>query len=183
MRLFVAVAIPVQVREAVTRAVEDLHALSPAGLRWADPERWHLTLAFFGEVQDARLDELTRRLARAAGRHRAPVLRIEQAGRFGGRVLWARIVEAQESDHVLSGLADSVAAAARRTGIAQEERSYRPHLTLARSQSNVDLRPLVDALAGLRSDSWTAHEVLLVRSRLGPHPEHTTLRAFALSAQ
>lgn len=180
VRLFVAVEVPDDVRTTVARAIDDVRTSAPEGLRWSDPSRWHLTLAFLGEVADQRLSELGTRLARAVHLHRAPTLRIDGAGRFGSRTLWARIVQQPTDGPSLPALVASVAAAARRTGIAQEDRPYRPHLTLARARTDVDLRPLVDALAGLRTDPWTAHEVLLVRSRLGPHPEHVTLESFAM---
>ncbi len=182
MRLFVAVEIPADVRAGLAHALEDVRETAPATLRWSDPSRWHLTLAFLGEVADARTAELTRRLERAAARHTAPVLRLGGAGRFGSRVLWAGVVEDSPGRGTLVPLAGSVSAAARRSGIAQEERGYRPHITLARTQTAVDLRPLVDVLAGTRSRPWTVTEVLLVRSLPGPHPEHTTIRQFPMRA-
>jgi len=67
-------------------------------------------------------------------------------------------------------LAGSVAAAARRSGIAIEDRAYRPHLTLARSSTPADLRPLVDALRDFAGSEWAPTEVELIRSRLGHGP-------------
>jgi 2'-5' RNA ligase len=179
VRLFVAVEVPADVRDSLARDVYELRPTAPVGLRWSDPSRWHLTLAFLGEVQDAQLEELSRRVARAAARYTGPVLRLTGAGQFGGRVLWARVVEDAEKA-VLPFLAASVSAAARRSGVAQDERPYRPHITLARASSTVDLRPMVAALEGARSRVWTVDDVLLVRSRLGPRPVHTTIRRFPM---
>ena len=180
MRLFVALEVPGDVRDSLARALDEVRAVAPDGLRWGDPSRWHLTLAFLGEVADSRLDELTRRLARASARHPGPELHLDGAGRFGGRVLWARVVDGPPGG--LARLAAAASAAARRSGIPQEERTYRPHLTLGRTQSAVDLGPMVGALAGTHSRPWTVTEVLLVRSRLGPRPEHTTVAAFPTKA-
>jgi 2'-5' RNA ligase len=181
VRLFVAVEIPADVRDALVLELDHVRPTAPAGLRWADPSRWHLTLAFFGEVADGTVDDLGTRLARAVARHGTPVLRVDGAGRFDGRVLWAKVAEEPpdgSAPTTLTRIAASVGAAARRAGIAQEERAYRPHVTLARAAATVDLRPLVDSLAGLSSRTWAAQEVLLVRSRLGARPAHTTLRSF-----
>jgi RNA 2',3'-cyclic 3'-phosphodiesterase len=73
----------------------------------------------------------------------------------------------------LRRLAGSVTAAARRCGIAVDERLYRPHLTLARGRPGVDLRPAVAALAGFAGSPWTADALHLVHSRLGAGPGGT----------
>lgn len=171
MRLFVALVPP---PEAVAHLGVTVVAVSAAhpDLRWIPPERWHLTLAFLGEVEDRRLPDLVKRLGRAASRH--PVLRLRFAGggRFGRQVLWAGV---QGDVPALGRLAGSVTAAARRTGLDVDERPYRPHLTLARTRTPADLRPLLPALAAYDGPEWTAEQVQLVRSRLGPSPTYEGL--------
>ena len=73
----------------------------------------------------------------------------------------------------LRRLAASVGAAARRSGIAIDDRPYRPHLTLARSRGDVDLHRAADALARFVGSAWTAQAVHLFRSRLGAGPGGT----------
>ena len=91
-------------------------------------------------------------------------------GRFSGRVLWTRV----EGDRdALRRLAASTAAAARRCGLAVDDRPYRPHLTLARSSQPVDLRPLVARLATFRTRPWLADQLHLMHSDLGAGPERT----------
>jgi 2'-5' RNA ligase len=173
VRAFVALTVPAPVRAELADAVAPLRAADPA-LRWIPAEQWHLTLAFLGEVDDGVLPDLTERLARAARRHPPLRLALAGGGRFGDRVLWTRVRE--EPDRPSDGLrrlAGSVAAAARRCGIAVEDRPYRPHLTLARARGAVDLRPAVAALARFRGTPWTAEALHLVRSRLGAGPGGT----------
>jgi len=73
----------------------------------------------------------------------------------------------------LRRLAGSVTAAARRSGIAVDDRPYRPHLTLARGREGADLRPAAAALNGFAGSPWTADALHLVRSRLGAGPGGT----------
>ena len=73
----------------------------------------------------------------------------------------------------LRRLAGSTGAAARRCGIAVDDRPYRPHLTLARGREGADLRPAVEALSGFAGSPWTADALALVRSRLGAGPGGT----------
>jgi 2'-5' RNA ligase len=180
VRLFVALSVPPTVRAEVVAAVDVVRADAPGGMRWSDPERWHLTLTFLGEVAPERVDPLVARLARTAARHDPPTLQVDGAGRFDGRVLWAAVREPASAVGRLGPLATSVAAAGRHTGISVDDRPFRGHLTLARCATQTDLRPLVAALGSMRSRDWTATQVLLVRSRLGPHPEHTVVEQFPL---
>ncbi|OLT23026.1 2'-5' RNA ligase [Pseudonocardia sp. CNS-139] len=167
MRLFVALTPPPDAVAELAAALAPLRAAHP-GLRWLPPEQWHVTLAFLGEVDDRARADVTQRLARAAARHPAPVLAFGAAGRFGDRVLWARV---QGDAGPLGRLADSVRAAARRARIPVEDRPYRPHVTLARTRAQTGLRPLVAALAGFAGREWTASDLHLVRSRLGAGPD------------
>ena len=177
MRLFAAVVPPPHALDDLAEVVGPVRAGAPPSLRWTPRERWHLTLAFYGEVDDARAGELAERLARAASRHRAPVLSLAGAGRFGQQVLWAGVHGDVE---VVAGLAASAAAAGRRVGAVVDDRPHRPHLTLARSRGEADLRPLVAALSPWAGPAWTAGAVLLVRSALGARPVHEVLASAPL---
>ncbi|MBV8996538.1 MAG: RNA 2',3'-cyclic phosphodiesterase [Pseudonocardiales bacterium] len=163
MRLFVALSPPEEVVEALRTATAALRELAPQ-LRWTRPEQWHLTLVFLGEVGDEVVDELTRRLHRAATRHPPLALSLGGGGRFGHRVLWTGV---QGDRDKLRKLAGSAAAAARRSRLPVEDRPYRPHLTLARASGEADLRPLVQRLASWQGPPWLATHLRLVRSRLG----------------
>jgi RNA 2',3'-cyclic 3'-phosphodiesterase len=193
MRAFVAVIPSDEALAELAAAVAPLREAHP-DLRWTPAAQWHLTLAFLGEVDEAVLPDLTERLARAAHRHPPTSLAFGGGGRFGDRVLWTRVraasvpgesrVPTGRTAHLdrrrdgldgLRRLAASVTAAARRYGIAVDERPYRPHLTLARGRPGADLRPAVAALSGFVGSPWTADALHLVRSRLGAGPGGTAL--------
>jgi RNA 2',3'-cyclic 3'-phosphodiesterase len=185
MRLFVAFQPPSAALAALDDAVAPLRVGWP-DLRWAGQERWHVTLAFLGEVPDDKLDELTRRLERAASRHSAQELMIARGGAFPNRkrarVLVARIEGDQPAVTALAALAASVAAGARRAGAPppDEGRRYRPHLTLARCREPADLSELVDALSAFHGEAWRLVEIHLVRSHVGPQPWYETLATWPL---
>ena len=166
VRLFVALTPPADVIEALRTTTAALRELAP-GLRWTRPEQWHLTLAFLGEVGDDVVAELAPRLARTAARHPPLSLGLGGGGRFGHRVLWTGV---QGDRDGLRRLADSAAAAARRCHLPVEDRRYRPHLTLARTDGGTDLRPLVERLSTWQGLPWVATRLHLVRSHLGAAP-------------
>src|SRR5215470_13453736 len=185
MRLFVALTPPQEALAELEAAVAPFRSEWP-GLRWASADRWHVTLAFLGQVDESRLDGLRERLERAARRHQALHLRIGRGGAFPSagraRVLCAHISGEPAALEGLRGLASSVAAGARRAGAPppDEGRRYRPHLTLARCRHPTDLKALVDVLHGFASATWDATAMELIRSKTGPHPSYQTIGSWPL---
>jgi RNA 2',3'-cyclic 3'-phosphodiesterase len=81
MRLFVAIDLSPAAVDHVAAAIDPLRWAWP-GVRWGDPDRWHLTLAFLGDVDDVRRERLLARLGSAVGRSPAPTLSLHGAGTF-----------------------------------------------------------------------------------------------------
>ncbi|WP_328721074.1 RNA 2',3'-cyclic phosphodiesterase [Streptomyces sp. NBC_00247] len=184
-RLFAAVLPPASAVEELRTAVAPLRGLPGArSLRWTGAEGWHFTLAFLGEVDEALLPELYGRLERAAHRSEPFPLRVHAGGRFDGRVLWAGAAGGLDA---LRLLAERAHAAARRAGVPMEEhRRYTPHLTLARSRTDVDLHPFTGVLEGFEGTAWEADSLSLVRSNPpvsgvpGEQPRYEVVRAWPL---
>jgi len=155
--------------------------------RWVLPDRWHLTLAFYGEVSELTADRVALRLERVAGRQAPLQLCFAGVGAFDrpsrARVIWAG-VRTIADDGSLARLADRCRAAGRRAGVTmpQTDRGFRAHLTLARARTNpVDARGFLAALAGYTGPVWTATHLQLIRSFLGPVPRYETLGSWPLS--
>ncbi|MFC9845881.1 RNA 2',3'-cyclic phosphodiesterase [Streptomyces sp. NPDC060223] len=196
MRLFAAVLPPEGGASELGSVVDELRRLPGAdgvrrlpgsdGLRWTGRPGWHFTVAFYGEVAEAVVPDLSERLARAAHRTAPFPLALRGGGHFGGRVLWAG---ASGDVRTLRLLADRAEAAARKAGIPMEDhRRYRPHLTLARSRSDTDFEAYVTALDAFAGREWTVRELCLVRSELpksgvpGEQPRYETVARWPLGA-
>jgi 2'-5' RNA ligase len=166
MRLFAAVLPPDEARRELGAVVDEMRKLPGAdGMRWTGRPGWHFTLAFYGEVDDDLLPELSARLERAAHRTAPFPLAMRGGGQFGhGKALWAG---AEGDLATLRLLAERAEAAARKAGVPMgEHRRYKPHLSVARSREAGDVRAYVDALAGFTGRAWTVDELVLVRSNL-----------------
>jgi 2'-5' RNA ligase len=164
MRTFLALRPP-------AAAVEHLSAVLD---RWpSDPRRWHLTLVFLGEVD--RPEALVPALGRVCAGLPALRLRLAGSGAFGrGGPVWVGV----DGDVAgLTGLAGALAEACRSAGRDVERRPYRPHVTVGR-RGHPDPR----RLASYEGPAWTAAEVEVVGSRLGPPVEHRTLVRLPLGA-
>lgn len=162
MRLFVAVFPPPE-------AIEHLkNALSTLDMKLSDTARWHLTLAFLGEVPDA--GPATAALTEAEANPVGP-LEIRGGGRFG-TVLWAGV----EGDlAALTRLTRSIRRSLRAKRVPPDDKKFRPHLTLARRTPDEQMAEALTLLRGYAGPRWHAREAVLVRSELGPHPSYHQL--------
>ena len=138
------------------------------GLRWSEPEQWHITLRFFGEVDERRLPALASALERIATPPIAMVL--TSLGLFAAKgILHAEVGVSP----ALDALFRQVESVATHLGIAPETRAFHPHVTLARSRGKTgaaSLRRLcTPSIPSFGPElHWLAKELLLYRSDLQP---------------
>lgn len=178
MRLFVAIAIPDEIRAAYSAFIKELRAIAPQA-KWVRAENLHVTLKFLGETPLAKLDPL--QTALAVVRSPQPVqLTFRGLGFFPNekrpRVFWA----GTEATANLKTLAAAVDQAAHRLDFPLEERPFAPHLTLARfNPPGIDAKLLeaVRAKGEKNFGALTAAEFHLIESRLKPGgAEYTTVQ-------
>lgn len=196
MRAFVAVLPPPDVVEALTTFLEPRQdALAMHGRwRWTRPEHLHLTLAFLPELDEWREEELGEEGALWAARTAPLTLRLAGAGAFPdpgtARVLWAGVQEdpgapapqepqdreerAESKEPRLGSWAAATRALSSRAGARVDGTRFSPHVTVARGVGPPGpAGHLVQSLDTLRTEPWTADEVVLVRSYLGQGPRGT----------
>lgn len=165
-RCFVAVPIGPELRAALATSVADWCRMPDlAGLRWAEPEAWHLTLAFLGDIPAADLPRLNAALEAAGRGHEVGELRTGGLGAFPSasraRVAWCGVADPFGR---LSALAESV-----REALALRGEPFRAHVTLARARSApVDLRRWV--ASPVPDIRVPVDRVELMRSHLGQGP-------------
>jgi len=127
-RLFTGLEIPPEISQELT-----FYRGGLAGARWIEPEDYHITLRFFGDVDNRMAQDLADDLAEAEhfSRGLPLVVELDELGVFGGdqpRALYARV----KPDPLLARLAATHESLARRNGLKPETRKFTPHVTLAR---------------------------------------------------
>jgi 2'-5' RNA ligase len=158
-RLFTALEIPANVGQTLSVLRGGL-----PGARWIDPENYHLTLRFIGDVDARVAHEAASILARI--KRREFDLRLDGLSSFGGRkpraiiataLTIAPLMELQaEHDRLLQ-----------RLGLEPEGRKYIPHVTIARLRETSS-RQVADYLAeraSFRSMSFPVSRFVLFSSR------------------
>ena len=153
-RLFIALPLPQEARDALRDYQQTLHEL---GLRGSDtrPENLHITLSFLGEQADAAPIIEAMDAMQTAG----PVsLRLDRPGRFRqpeGALLWLGAGQ----DKAVRRLAAALDAALRQRGFSPEERQFVTHITLCRRVKNADSLPRLPGVSiPCRADSIVLYQ-------------------------
>ncbi len=133
MRLFVAVNLPEDERQAAYEATEPLRR-GGLPVRWVQPAALHVTLKFLGEVSTEQAPQLAAALDAAVGGARPFTVGLGGVGAFPSlarpRVVWLGV----EHHPALELLANDVETALRPFGFEAELRPFQPHITLGRAK-------------------------------------------------
>lgn len=176
-RLFVAIRPPENIREQLLGLMEGV-----PGLRWQDDGQLHLTLRFIGEVERPVADDLAATLERV--RFEPFDLALDGVGKFEKPrhgALWAGVQPKEQ----LKTLNAKIERACQSAGLAPEQRSYHPHITLARWKGRApNLAHFLERNGGLRSDPWEVEDFILYESRLGHEGAHyEPIAGYALNSR
>jgi 2'-5' RNA ligase len=158
-RLFTGLEIPPQIGQSLSMMRGGL-----PGARWIDPENYHVTLRFIGDIDDALAREIAYLLDQV--RRRGFEVRFDGLSSFGGwrpRAVIAAIppvaplIELQaEHERIMQ-----------RVGLEPEGRKFSPHVTLARLRDSSS-RQVADYLAArgpFTAPSFTVSRFVLFSSR------------------
>ena len=187
LRLFIAIELDHPGKRAVGKLIDKIGRL-PGRVRFVGPEQMHLTLAFLGDVPAERVADIAAAMKRAAAGIDPFPFAIEGFGGFpdlrSPRVLWVGIAEPTGT---LVRLQASLAGELAKVGFPPEERSFHPHITLARAKE-LDRRTDYEQLLAPRRDftgpEQMAEEMLLISSELAPAgPTYATVATVPLGAE
>jgi 2'-5' RNA ligase len=158
-RLFTAIELPA----AIVQQLAMLRGGLP-GARWIDPENYHLTLRFLGDIDDATAHEAASALGRI--RRGAFDLHFEGLTAFGGRKPRAVVAETTEPPALIELQAEQERLM-QRIGLEPDGRKYTPHVTLARLRESSS-RQVADYLAArglFRTPDFHVERFVLFSSR------------------
>jgi 2'-5' RNA ligase len=158
-RLFTGVEIPPEVGQALASLRGGL-----PGARWIDPENYHLTLRFIGDVDDATAHDVADMLGRI--RRTDFELHMEGLGSFGGRKPRAVVAKVTPAQGLMEVQAEQERLM-QRIGLEPEGRKFMPHVTLARLRDSTS-RQVAEYLAArgyFRTSSFRVSRFVLFSSR------------------
>jgi 2'-5' RNA ligase len=187
IRSFLAIELPVTIQTKIGKIEADLRSTS-ADVRWVSPEKIHLTLKFFGNIEESKIDSVVEAI-KGPLRNAEPFdLNIRGTGAFPGlknpRIIWIGLFDGKG---ILIPLQREIDASLEKTGFQPEGRPFRPHLTLGRLKTNRGKEELIRTIERYREEEigeFRVEKVVLFKSDLTPSgPIYTRLREVGLGAQ
>jgi 2'-5' RNA ligase len=158
-RLFTALEIPSDVGQSLAMLRGGL-----PGARWIDPENYHLTLRFIGDIDDRLAHEIASLLDKV--QRRRFELRFDGLSAFGGRRPRAVIAAAQPVSPLIE-LQAELDRLMQRVGLEPEGRKFTPHVTLARlrDSSSLQVADYLSTRSPFRIDPFPVSRFVLFSSR------------------
>ena len=184
IRSFLAIELPEAIRRKIEEVQNDLK-LSHADVRWVSPEKIHLTLKFFGSIDESRIDPIVKSIGGPTQTSSPFSLAVRGMGAFphlkNPRVIWMGLVDEKE---ILPSFQRELEKELRKIGFESEDRPFHPHLTLGRMKSNQGRDELIGRMEKYREEQFgdfQVEKVVLFKSDLRPSgPIYTPLKELRL---
>ena len=128
MRLFIALNLDRGTKSAIESVQRQLRNEAKSGI-FSPPELFHMTMAFLGEVDEERVEDIFRAIART-GMKPIPLV-FDRVGRFRreeGDIWWVGPRKNAGLERIQKELTQNL----RQEGFLLEQRSFQPHVTLGR---------------------------------------------------
>jgi 2'-5' RNA ligase len=146
IRTFVAVAISKETKRRIERYLRPVVEGSDRSIRWTPAERWHVTLAFLGDVDTSQVIDVCRSASQIAEDVAPFEWRVKPLGAFPNarnpRVVWLGVDDLEQR---MMKLHEALAAAYRGLGLLADDRPFRPHVTVGRSVRGRDVPAALQA--------------------------------------
>jgi 2'-5' RNA ligase len=158
-RLFTGIEVPAAIGEQLSYLRGGL-----PGARWIDPDNYHLTLRFVGDVDMVVAEEIAAGLARI---RRAPfALTLSEIGTLGTRKPHAVVARPSPAPGLLDLQAEHERVM-QRIGLPPETRKFTPHVTLARLRGAVgrDIADYLTLRGGFAAGPFPVERFVLYSAR------------------
>ena len=133
IRSFIAIELPNELKQALTRLQDQLKSGSNAPVKWVSPHGVHLTLKFLGNISPEITGKITTSLEEAIQGIHPFHLEVKGLGVFPNprrvNIIWVGLTGALDR---LAHLQQRIESSLENLGFARESRTFTPHLTLAR---------------------------------------------------
>ncbi len=187
IRSFLAIELPEPILKKIGEVQGDLKS-AHAGVGWTNPEKIHLTLKFFGNIEESRIDLIFKSIEEPIRKTLPFSLKVRGVGAFphlkNPRVIWIGLVDERE---VLTSLQKQIETQLEKVGFQPENRPFHPHLTLGRMKLSRGKEGLVGRMERHREEDFgdfQVERVVLFKSDLKPSgPIYTPLRELRLGGR
>ncbi len=187
IRSFLAIELPKPILRKIEEVQGDLRS-TRADVRWVNPEKIHLTLKFFGNIEESRIEPIFKSIEEPIRNTLPFSLEVRGVGAFphlrNPRVIWMGLVDGRE---VLVSFQKQIETQLEKIGFQPEDRPFHPHLTLGRMKSSRGKEELVGRMERHKEEEFgdfQVERVILFKSDLKPSgPIYTLLKEIKLGGR
>ena len=187
IRSFLAIELPKLILKKIEEVQRDLRS-TRADVRWVNPEKIHLTLKFFGNIEESRIDPIFKSIEEPIRNTPPYSIEVKGVGAFpqlrNPRVIWIGLVNGKE---ILTSFQKQIETQLEKIGFQTENRPFHPHLTLGRMKSSRGKEEMVGRMEKHREEEFgdfQVERVILFKSDLKPSgPVYTLLREIKLGGR
>ena len=187
IRSFLAIELPKLILKKIEEVQRDLRS-TRADVRWVNPEKIHLTLKFFGNIEESRIDPIFKSIEEPIRNTPPYSIEVKGVGAFpqlrNPRVIWVGLVNGKE---ILTSFQKQIETQLEKIGFQTENRPFHPHLTLGRMKSSRGREEMVGRMEKHREEEFgdfKVERVILFKSDLKPSgPVYTLLREMKLGGR
>jgi 2'-5' RNA ligase len=173
VRLFIAVDIPLKLKNDLLALQERLALERWDAVRWVRPDGFHITVKFLGETPARKVPAIEQALSAVATRTRTFSLTLGGIGFFPNGANANHIYVGLSGDFAaLHNLQRATEAALHALGYPQEGKAFKPHITLGRLRKEATHEQRAEAVQRALAlhlgtlGSYSAEGLLLMRSTL-----------------
>jgi 2'-5' RNA ligase len=179
-----AIELPKTIVKKIEEVQRDLKT-SHADVKWVYPENIHLTLKFFGNIEESRVDPILQSIGGLIQRTSPFSMKVQGIGAFphskNPRVIWMGLIDGKE---VLATIQKELEGTLAKSGFEAEDRPFQPHLTIGRVKTSRGKDDLIGKMEKHREEEFgdfAVEEIVLFKSDLMPSgPVYTALKKLRL---
>ncbi|MCX5693283.1 MAG: RNA 2',3'-cyclic phosphodiesterase [Candidatus Omnitrophica bacterium] len=171
IRAFIAVEIDHQTKQKISELISNLKK-SDADAKWITEGQIHLTLKFLGNIDEGSVHKISDALSGVSNNFNSFTINFSEIGAFPNlnhpAVIWLGVNKGAE---FLKTLNEKIETALEKLRLKQENREFKPHLTLARIRSPNNIQNLVKLIEETDFNSWDdlrISKLTLFQSTLNP---------------
>lgn len=183
MRAFIAIELPSNIKNAISKTQDKLKASLPK-VSWVAPVNLHLSLKFLGEISDEQLNNINQIIAETIKTIPGFKIKLESLGVFpnvaSARIIW---IGTEQLPRTLGQIVEQLETRLAELGITKEERPFRAHITIGRLKHRFNPCDLEKGINQVKNDlvnenlEFNTRRITLFQSTLGKDgPTYTVLK-------
>jgi 2'-5' RNA ligase len=184
MRTFLAIEIEPYIKNKIEESQEIIEDSESSNIKFVEVENIHLTLKFFGEIDDTRIEQITDIVNQSIKDKETYTLKVVNIGAFPNiynpRVIWTGI---KDKNNTTVKLIEELDKKFNKIGF-KKEKNYVPHITIGRVKSISDKEKLTQTLKKLNKKyhgKMEVKKIYLKSSKLTPNgPIYKNIKEFNL---